>query len=107
MRLMRSAPHDERNISRSQIRFNISQPLIEKRIVPKISVRKIRYSRKIDHERQFKQVRDIYSKVDGMVVDTALRTLHPIDDASSVGIRCSASANHNTRIVRPTIKLIG
>jgi hypothetical protein len=40
-----------------------------------------------------------------MVVDTALRTLHPVDDAPSIWIRRAVSPNRDTRITRPTDKL--
>src|ERR1700733_15402787 len=107
VRLMRSPSHDKRDVARRKIRFDVRQALIEKRIVPKIGVGEIGDPRKINNQRQTKQVCDLYRQVDSMVVDTALSTLHPVNATSSVAVGCPISTHIHTWIAGPAKKFLG
>ena len=99
MRLMRSAPHDKRDVASCQVGFNIRQALIEKNIVPKIGVREVRYAGKVNYQRQAQQICNPYCQINCMIIDPSLRALHPVDDTSSIGIGNSRSPYRNSRVV--------
>ncbi len=98
VRLTWCPPHNKSNISCSQISFNIRQALIEKSVVAKISVRKVRYACKVDNERQPKQICYLHGQVNRMIIDAALRTLHPVDDALASTIEGAIPAHRHPRI---------
>jgi hypothetical protein len=54
VRFMRGASHHEADVARREIGLNIRQALVQKNIVPKIGMRKIRDSREVHDQRQAK-----------------------------------------------------
>lgn len=83
---VRSAAQDEGDVARGEVCFDIGQTLIEESVVTKVGVRKVGDGGKVNHQRQPKQVcrlrRDIY----GVIVDAALRALHPVDDTLALRV---------------------
>src|ERR1700721_400250 len=103
---MRRTPHHQSDIASSQICLDIRKTLVEKHIVPKIRVRKVGDPCKINHQRQTKQVSNLSCKISRMIVDTALCTLHPIDDTSSIWIRRSIAPHGNPSVVGPSKEIL-
>ncbi len=95
---MRSPSHHKRDIPRSQIGLNIRQTLIQKNEVPEIRMGKIRNPRKIHNQRQRQQIRNLHRQVDRMIVDSALGSLHPVDDTFAIRIRPAISPHRNSRV---------
>ncbi len=66
--------------------------------MPQICVGKIGDGGKIDQQRQFEFIGNIHSAVDSVVIETTLRSLHPVDDAGAVGFGKAGAANGHARI---------
>ncbi len=65
----------------------------------KVGVREVRDGGEVHDERQLQQIGYVYRQVDGVVVDAALRPLHPVDDASALGIGRPIPPHGDARIV--------
>ena len=102
MRLMRGASHEE-GCSSPQIGLDVGQALIKKRVVAKIGVRKVRYGGEVHEQRQSSRLAMSYCQVDGVVIDSALRPLHPVDDASALWIGPPIPPHGDARIA-PTAR---
>ena len=100
MRLMGGSSHDEGDVPSLQVLLDVGQALIKEGVVAKVGVREVRDGGEVHEERQLQQIGYVYRQVDGVVVDSALRPLHPVDDASALGIGRPIPPHGDSRIVR-------
>ena len=107
MRFMRGTPHNERDVASCQIGLNIRQTVIEKDVVAKIGMGKVRDRREINHQRQSQQIRNLYRQVHRVIIDAPLRALHPVDDALPSGIGIPRTPHRNPRVAGEFAKLFG
>ncbi len=80
------AAQHESDVSLGECGGDVGDTLVQKTVVAQIGVRIKRDGREKDDDRLVQQVRGLNRDIECRIVDAALRALHPVDDASAIGI---------------------
>lgn len=83
---------------RSRALGNVRDTLRKKRVVPQVGVRIERDRREEDDDGLLKQISDRCGNIECGIVEGTLGTLHPINDASALGIGCAPATQGDTGI---------
>src|SRR5271157_1687699 len=97
-RMLRIAPQHKSNAALTGALGDVRNSLRQKCVVPQVRVWVKRHRRKEDDNRLTEGVGNVDGCIERWVVEGALGTLHPVNDAAAVGVGRAGSANRYTGI---------
>ena len=96
---MRGIARDKADAPRGAIFRDVRQALVEEGIVAQVGVREVADAGEVRDQRQAKSVGYLYGFIQCVVVGTALRALHPVDDALALRVGRTTMPHGDARVV--------
>ena len=75
--------HEEGDVPSLEVVLDVGEALVEEGVVTQVRVREVGDGGEVDYPAAAPVDRDCDCEVDGMIIDSTLGALHPIDDASA------------------------
>jgi hypothetical protein len=96
---MRESAQYESDAARSQSLGDVLEPLQHELIMAAIGMVSVRYETKEHDHRPFQQIGSPDRQVQGRIIHCSLRTLHPIDNALSLGIEDASFSQRHPGVI--------